>query len=863
MGIHRASRLGWCRLAPAVLALAWLGPWLAGLLVGAVSGSTGAPALVLAQATCLGGRVAPTLDYSLFILGDIDLSNSSSGGRVAAGGNAILTNVEVGAQLSNSAGARDDLIVGGDLTYTDGQVFNGNVVYGGTATLTNVAIPNGTARQDTPVDFAATAVELRELSTDLAGVTPNGTATVLPSGAVTLDGTDPVLNVFTVDAADLLTLPASPDAVTINAPAGSTVLINISGDAQVVGGFGIVLNGVGKQHVLYNFPESTQLTVEAGPSQIPGTVLAPFAAVTFDNAGIDGTLIGASLTGSGMALISPFQGCPREPVVPLVACVVAVGPGQFTAVFTYHNPASHAFDIPVGKKNSFIPPPEDRGQPTTFLPDPDETSFSIAFDGSPLTWEIVNRQATASSSSPPCATPTPTVTATPTATATGTPTPTPTGTPTETPTTTPTATATITPTMTPTETPTGTATFTPTPTETSTPTVTPTSTSTPTATPTETPTATATPTPTGTPTVTPTPTATDTPTSTPTETPTPTFTPTPTATPTETPTVTPTPTETTTATPTSTPTPTGTPTLTPSPTPTGTPPLAATPTITATATGALPASATPTPSATATVPGPPPTAPPPTARPSRTPDPPDRVDLAVDKDGPACVILGERITYTLTITNSGPDDAFHARVADAVPDAIADVAWTCASAGQAACGAGGGSGNAVALTVTVNGGRANRAVITITGTARAAGTVTNTARVAPLGDGTIERNPANNADSVTTTIAAAVGGAGGGGAVAAAQAADCPPATATATASATPTASATVAPTGTPTATPTATATPAGAVGPGAATPVPVPGGLPNTGSPATAALDGGGLLGLAAAGLALCLMAVTRRRRR
>ncbi len=135
---------------------------------------------------------------------------------------------------------------------------------------------------------------------------------------------------------------------------------------------------------------------------------------------------------------------------------------------------------------------------------------------------------TPTASDTPTITPTFTATDTPTDTPTFTPTPTASDTPTFTPTFTPTDTPTITPTFTATDTPTDTPTFTPTPTASDTPTITPTftPTDTPTITPTFTPSDTPTDTPTFTPTDTPTDTATFTPTFTATDTPTFTLTPT-------------------------------------------------------------------------------------------------------------------------------------------------------------------------------------------------------------------------------------------------------------------------------------------------------------------------------------------------
>jgi uncharacterized repeat protein (TIGR01451 family) len=214
----------------------------------------------------------------------------------------------------------------------------------------------------------------------------------------------------------------------------------------------------------------------------------------------------------------------------------------------------------------------------------------------------------------------------------------------------------------------------------------------------------------------------------------------------------------------------------------------------------------------------------PTRTPTRGPEPPDEVDLALEKTGPARVELGAAVTYTLTVTNAGPDDAFHARLTDTVPAAITGVTWTCASTGQAACGAGAGSGNAISVPVTINDGDANRVTLTISGTASLVGRWTNTARVTAPKDGTIEDNLTNNQASVTTEVVdtaappdgtatgtvtptAAVGGPGP------------PPATATTTVTTTATP--------TPMASPTATPTPLSEVSPETR----IPTGLPRTGT--------------------------------
>src|SRR4051794_41833055 len=82
-------------------------------------------------------------DFSAFILHDANLFNSDVEGRVAVGGNATLTAYGLGNHLTNSNGTRDDLVVGGNLDFTNGQVFEGNVVYGGDRALGMVWPPGG------------------------------------------------------------------------------------------------------------------------------------------------------------------------------------------------------------------------------------------------------------------------------------------------------------------------------------------------------------------------------------------------------------------------------------------------------------------------------------------------------------------------------------------------------------------------------------------------------------------------------------------------------------------------------------------------------------------------------------------------
>ena len=125
------------------------------------------------------------------------------------------------------------------------------------------------------------------------------------------------------------------------------------------------------------------------------------------------------------------------------------------------------------------------------------------------------------------------------------------------------------------------------------------------------------------------------------------------------------------------------------------------------------------------------------------------VDLAISKsDGVTTATPGGGVTYTISVTNSGPSNAVGATVTDSFPAAFTGT-WTCAATGGAAC-TGSGSGN---INDTVNVPVGASVTYTVTGTINAAatGTLSNTATVtAPVG--VTDSNPGNNSSTDTDTL---------------------------------------------------------------------------------------------------------------
>jgi uncharacterized repeat protein (TIGR01451 family) len=131
--------------------------------------------------------------------------------------------------------------------------------------------------------------------------------------------------------------------------------------------------------------------------------------------------------------------------------------------------------------------------------------------------------------------------------------------------------------------------------------------------------------------------------------------------------------------------------------------------------------------------------------------PPSGADLSITKSGaPNPVVSGNRLTYMVSVTNNGPQDATGVTLTDALP---ASLHFNSVSSSQGTCTRSTATnpqpkGGTVTCTVgdLANGGKAS---ITIVVTTTTPGTLTNTARVS--GNET-DPDSSNNSASVTTTV---------------------------------------------------------------------------------------------------------------
>lgn len=240
-------------------------------------------------------------NFNLFAFENVNARTSDVEGRVAVGGDASFFAYGIGDKLTNSNGTRDDLIVQNDLEFTYGQVYFGNLVYGDTADLESIGTPYGDERlQANVIDFAAAETALSEMSSALGSEAPNGRFRFNYSN-LNLRGIHPELNLFTIAPENL----ATARSIHILVPFGSTVVINVPGQAVSLQNLGLHLRGVECSQLLWNFYEAEELTLSS--IGLKGSILAPEASMLFNNGSLKGTAVVESMTGTGQ-----FNLCPSE-----------------------------------------------------------------------------------------------------------------------------------------------------------------------------------------------------------------------------------------------------------------------------------------------------------------------------------------------------------------------------------------------------------------------------------------------------------------------------------------------------------------------------------------------------------------------
>lgn len=285
----------------------------------------------------IGGRIAATGS----VTNGVTVMSSLNGDPYGAGVTwAIIAQNGLGAGQSYNV---NDHGVHGDVYTPNG---NGNINFNNSGDGTRVTTGGF------GFNFADVATALDNQTAFLGALGANGTIVgkdrsgayaalfsgVNPSNYI-LYGTDPNLNVFTLDAAALAA--AASGELDIRVPAGSTVIINVTGGGSFTldAGGTVLLNGqqyhgdsTNTSKILWNIPNATgTITIANGFS---GSILAPYATLSTGQQ-IAGTFIFGAIASTGEVHYVPFNGnlptppTPPTPPVPEPGTLALAGTGLF------------------------------------------------------------------------------------------------------------------------------------------------------------------------------------------------------------------------------------------------------------------------------------------------------------------------------------------------------------------------------------------------------------------------------------------------------------------------------------------------------------------------------------------------------
>jgi len=248
-------------------------------------------------------------DFNVFLLGNYT-GGTDVRGKVAAGGNIDMQYFSVGAGL-DASDVNNVLVAGGNLSLQHGGIF-GHTRHGGTLSANGtVTLYRGTMGAGTPINFTTAGASLKQLTANLSVQVANGTTRFETWGGLFLTGTNPTLNVFQVDASVL----SSTRFLSVSAPAGSMVVVNVVGASVSITGFSTQFSGgVDQTGLLFNFVTATSIDIMN--HGVFGTILAPYAHINFSNGSFDGAIYAGSMSGNAEGHINPLfelDLCTSEP----------------------------------------------------------------------------------------------------------------------------------------------------------------------------------------------------------------------------------------------------------------------------------------------------------------------------------------------------------------------------------------------------------------------------------------------------------------------------------------------------------------------------------------------------------------------
>ncbi len=303
----------------------------------------GATAVVTAGVTMLPGvagaadcvPLGAAVNYNEYVTGTASESSDTVSGAAAYGGVSTVSAATYGGSLTAPAVA---LVLGS----SGDQVFNTSLSgaansadYVGTITAAGntPGAFNQVAPSALPINFTTAGTALSSASSTIAGLTPTDIATGSTSLLLSSAGTG--TDVFSVSTSQLA---AAASSITVHAPAGAVVVINVSGTNLSMTAQTVALSGgVTAADVIWNFPSFTSSSsLSLSVVTWFGTILQPAGFVSLSTNHFNGSVLDGGTDASFSAntvnnnlftgCISPGPGTPT-PEAPIGALlpIAAVG----------------------------------------------------------------------------------------------------------------------------------------------------------------------------------------------------------------------------------------------------------------------------------------------------------------------------------------------------------------------------------------------------------------------------------------------------------------------------------------------------------------------------------------------------------
>lgn len=232
-------------------------------------------------------------EFNIFVIEDMIKNGADSEGRIAIGGDAKLSDYQIGSRLDEST-TRSDLIINGKVNLNQVRMKTGMIATTSNAQveLFNVEYQHGNNLNnkqpllDNSIDFDKEASYLKNLSSYWGSLSSNKGTVGIKYSALELEGKNADYNVFTIDPEKIDEYDwqgltgnykklSDASGVNIKVPENSTILINIIGKNIVIPVLEPKVNGTSNsKNILWNFMDAKYIECT---KTIKGSILAPLA----------------------------------------------------------------------------------------------------------------------------------------------------------------------------------------------------------------------------------------------------------------------------------------------------------------------------------------------------------------------------------------------------------------------------------------------------------------------------------------------------------------------------------------------------------------------------------------------------------